>query len=126
MSLHSPLGRFFGLLADESGTGHFWGQRLSAFVLAFLGPWLVYSLVTMPELDHPATIAFIAAPLNIVLLLLLSLTLAYHSYLGVQVVIDDYVHVRRIRVLSLILSRLAHSMLTVTAVYAILKIGFGA
>ncbi len=58
--------------------------------------------------------------------MLLSLTLAYHSYLGVQVVIDDYVHVRRIRVFSLILSRLAHSMLTVTAVYAILKIGFGA
>jgi succinate dehydrogenase / fumarate reductase membrane anchor subunit len=126
MSLHSPLGRFFGLLADESGTGHFWGQRLSAIFLAFLGPWFVFSLMTMPELDHPGTIAFIAAPLNNVLLLLLSLTLAYHSYLGVQVVIDDYVHVRRIRVFSLILSRLAHSMLTVTSVYAILKIGFGA
>lgn len=125
MSLHSPLGRFFGLLADESGTGHFWGQRLSAIVLTFLGLWLMFSLTTMRELDHAGAITFIAAPLNNVLLLLLSLAVAYHSYLGVQVVIDDYVHGRRIRVVALMLSRLAHSLLAVTALYAILKIGFG-
>lgn len=120
-----PL-RFFALLVDKSGTGHFWGQRLSAIALMFLGLWFAFSMTTMPGFDHADAIAFIAAPVNSVLLLLLSVTLAYHSHLGVEVIIDDYVHARRIKSMALGFSFIAHLMLTVLAVIAILKIGSGA
>ena len=108
------------------GTGDWWGQRLSAVALTFLGLWFTFSLSTMPGFDHADAIAFIAAPTNVILLLLLCVSLAYHSYLGVQVIIEDYVHGPLIHVASLVLSRIAHAVLCVVAVYSILKIGLGA
>ena len=125
MRSRSHLLRFFTLLVDKNGTGHFWGQRLSAIALMFLGLWFAFSMTTMPGFDHADAIAFIAAPVNSVLLLLLSVTLAYHSHLGVEVIIDDYVHGRRIKSMALNFSLIAHLMLTVVAVFAILKTGSG-
>ena len=69
---------------------------------------------------------FISGPVNPVLLILLCVTVAYHSYLGVQVVIEDYVHAHGLKVASLILSRFAHVVVAVASVYSILSIGFGA
>jgi succinate dehydrogenase / fumarate reductase membrane anchor subunit len=69
---------------------------------------------------------FIAAPLNSVLLSLLCITAAWHSYLGVQVVVEDYVHAHGVKLFSLIASRFAHVFLAVASVYAILRIGFTA
>lgn len=109
----------------NAGTGDWWGQRLSAVALTFLGLWFALSLIAMPGFDHADAFAFIAAPINVALLLLLCVSLAYHSYLGVQVIIEDYVHGPRIHVASLILSRVAHGVFCVVAVYSILKIGFG-
>ena len=65
-------------------------------------------------------------PLNSVLLTLLCLAAAYHSYLGVQVVIEDYVHAHGSKIVSLILSRFAHVFVAVISIYAILRIGLGA
>ena len=64
--------------------------------------------------------------INTVLLALLSLTVAYHSYLGVQVVIEDYVHSHGLKITSLVLSRFAHVFVAVVSIYAILRIGLGA
>ncbi len=110
----------------NAGTGDWWGQRLSAIALTLLGLWFAYSLVTMPGFDHADATAFIASPWNAVGLLMLCVSLAYHSYLGVQVVIEDYVHAPGIHVGSLIASRIAHAVLALIAVFSILKIGFGA
>lgn len=126
MSLQSPLGRVLGLGTAKDGTAHFWAQRLSGIGLVFLGLWFVYSLATMTGFTHEDAVAFIATPMHGVLLLLLVITIAYHSYLGVQVVIEDYVIGHSLKLISLILSRFAHVFLTVAAVYAILKIGLGA
>ena len=63
---------------------------------------------------------------NAVLLALLSITMAYHSYLGVQVVIEDYVHAPGLKISALILSRFAHVFLAAAALFAILKLGIGA
>ncbi len=125
MSLRSPLGRVLGLGSAKDGTGHWWGQRVSGSALAILGLWFVFALATMPGFGHAEATAFIGKPVNAVLLLLLSVTMAYHSYLGVQVVIEDYVHGHGLKIASLVLSRFAHAALAVAAIFAILKLGIG-
>ncbi len=125
MSLRTPLGNVLGLGSAKDGTGHFWSQRLSGMGLLILGLWFVYSILAMPGFDHADALAFIGAPLNGVMLLLLVVTTAYHSSLGVQVVIEDYVHGHGLKLASLILSRFVHTFVAVAAVYAIIKIGLG-
>jgi succinate dehydrogenase / fumarate reductase membrane anchor subunit len=80
----------------------------------------------MSALAYADAIEFIAAPMNQVFLLLLCGSLAYHSYLGVEVVIDDYVHGPRVKLFSHNLSRIAHAVTSVVAIYSILQIGPGA
>lgn len=126
MSLRSPLGRVLGLGSAKDGTSHWWGQRVSGGAMVVLGLWFAWSLATMSGFSHAEAVAFISQPLNVVLLLLLSVTMAYHSYLGVQVVIEDYIHGHGLRLAALILSRFAHVFLAVAAVFAILKLGIGA
>ena len=126
MSLRSPLGRVLGLGTAKDGTSHWWGQRVSGIALALLGLWFAWSLVTMSGFSHAESVAFIGQPVNALLLLLLTMTMAYHSYLGVQVVIEDYVHGHGLKIVSLLLSRFAHIVLAAAAIFAILKLGIGA
>lgn len=126
MSLRTPLGRVLGLGTAKDGTSHWWAQRVSAVALIFLGTWFAFLLATMPGFSHAEAVAAIGRPLNSILLLLLSVTLGYHSYLGIQVVIEDYVHAPVLKVIALLLSRFAHVLLVVVAVFAVLKIGLNA
>lgn len=126
MSLRAPLGRVLGLGTAKDGTDHWWGQRVSGVALVLLGLWFVASLVMLPTLEHTAVTDFIGRPINTVLLALLCLTVAYHSYLGVRVVIEDYVHGHGVKIVFLVLSRFVHIFVAVISIYAILRIGLGA
>ena len=126
MSLRSPLGRVLGSGTAKDGTSHWWGQRVSAIALLFLGIWFAWHLAFTPDFSHAAVIADIGRPVNSILLLLLSITLGYHSYLGIQVVIEDYVHSPGLKVVTLLFSRFAHVALVAAAVFAVLKIGLNA
>jgi len=126
MSLRTPLGRVLGLGSAKDGTAHFWGQRLSGIGILILGLWFATALACMPGFAHAEVFAFVAQPLNGVLLLLLVVTMAYHSNLGLQVVIEDYVHAHGARLIALVISRFAHLFLAVAAVYAIIRVGLGA
>ena len=126
MSLRSPLGRVLGLGTAKDGTSHWWGQRVSAVAVLLLGLWFAFMLASMDSFSYTAAVTFVAAPLNSLLLLLLVVAMGYHSYLGVQVVIEDYVHAQGLKLVSLILSRFVHIFFAVAAVFAILKIGLGA
>jgi succinate dehydrogenase / fumarate reductase membrane anchor subunit len=125
MSLGTPLGRVLGLGSAKDGTGHFVAQRVSAIALALLGCWFLWKLLSLESLAYLDVIRFIAQPLNGILLALLSISVTYHSYLGVQVVIEDYVHSHSLKLVGLIASRFAHGFLAVAMLYAILSIGFG-
>ena len=126
MSLRSPLGRVLGLGTAKDGTDHWWGQRVSGVAMVLLGLWFAISLATLPSFDYADVTAFASELPNPVLLILLCITMAYHSYLGVQVVIEDYVHSHGLKVASLVLSRFAHVFFAAVGVFAILKLGIGA
>jgi succinate dehydrogenase / fumarate reductase membrane anchor subunit len=125
MSLRSPLSRVLGSGSAKEGTEHWWQQRLTAVALLVLGPWFAVSLVGLDSFDHADVAAWVAGPFNAIMLLLLSATLAWHSMLGVQVVIEDYVHGPALKVFSLILSRFVHVFLAIAAAFAVLKVFLG-
>lgn len=126
MSLRTPLGHVLGLGSAKDGTSHWWAQRVSAVALLFLGIWFAFVLATASGLGYEEVVAEMGRPINNILMLLLSVTLAYHSYLGVQVVIEDYVHAPGWKIGLLLLSRFAHVLLAVAAVFSLLKIGLNA
>lgn len=124
-SLQSPLNRVLGLGSAKEGSGHWWAQRLTAVGLVPLTLWFVFALIGLPLENFDAIVNFVAAPLNSVLLILLLITLVYHSILGLQVVIEDYVH-GATKVIVLIVSQFGHVVLAVAGIYSIVVISIGA
>lgn len=125
MSLRSPLSRVLGSGSAKEGTEHWWMQRVTAIGLLLLGVWFLVAFAGLADYSHAALIAWVGRPGNSIMLLLLSLTLAWHSALGVQVVIEDYVHGAALKVLMLIASRFIHVLLAVAAVLAVMKVFLG-
>jgi len=126
MSLRSPLSRVLGSGSAKEGTHHWWLQRVTAVGLVLLGAWFLLSFAALDDYTQAALAGWAAQPMNAVLLLLAGVTLAWHSALGVQVVIEDYVHGPFLKVTALVLSRFIHIFLALAAVLAVLKIALGA
>ena len=126
MSLRSPLGRVLGQGAARSGLRHWWQQRLTSLALVPLTVWLVVSLLTLPSLGHATLIAWMSQSWTALLLILLVLSAAWHSQLGVRVVVEDYVHGAGARTLTLVLIAFAHVLLAAAGVFAVLRVAFGA
>ena len=126
MSLKSPLGKVLGAGSAKNGTGHWWSQRVTAVGLVFLGLWFAAELICLESFDYQSMAAFLSSPYNAVLLILLIGTLMYHSMLGVQVVIEDYVHHGSLKVVSLMLIKFAHVLAGALGVFSVLRVGFGA
>ena len=125
MSLRSPMSRVLGLGSAKEGAGHWWDQRVSAIALTMLGIWFLCSHVTLPDLSYGTVVAFAATPWRAVLIALFVAASAWHSALGVQVVIEDYVHVPVAKVVLLVGVKLAHVVAGAAGVVAALKLGFG-
>jgi succinate dehydrogenase / fumarate reductase membrane anchor subunit len=125
MSLRSPIGRVLGLGAAKEGFSHWWLQRVTSVALVLLGLWFVSALLRMPTFQYEFVVAWIAMPLNSVLLLLLVGTLVYHSQLGVQVVVEDYVHHHGLKIATMMLLTFAHVAVAALAIFAVLRIAFG-
>jgi succinate dehydrogenase / fumarate reductase membrane anchor subunit len=126
VNLRSPLRSVLGSGSAKEGTGHWWAQRVTAAALIILGGWFLLALTHSTAVDQGTVNLWIARPWNSVMLLLLGVTLAYHSSLGMQVVIEDYVHGPFVKVVSLILNKFFHAAIAMAAVFAVLKIAFGA
>ncbi len=125
MSVGSPLAQVPGSGSAEGGTKHWWAQRVTAVALLILGGWFLYSIMQLDSFAHSALLAWAGGPFNSIMLLLLSVTLAWHSALGVQVVLEDYVHGSMIKVASLLLNRFAHAFLAIAAAVVIVRIALG-
>ena len=120
--LRTPLARARGLGSGKTGTGHFWWQRVTAVVLALLVPWLVGLLVSLVGADLDYVRQVVARPWNTILLTLFVAALFWHAKLGVQVVIEDYVHVRWVEVALHLLNILACVLGALASLYAIGRI----
>ena len=124
MSLRSPLGRVLGHGAAKEGVHHWWMQRLTSIALIPLSVWFLISLLALPSFDYSTVHAWASQTWTALLLVLFIPIAAWHSKLGVQVVIEDYVH-GGTKTLSIILSTFAHTLVAVAAIFAVLKVAFG-
>jgi succinate dehydrogenase / fumarate reductase membrane anchor subunit len=125
MSLRSPLSRVLGLGSAKDGTGHWWAQRVTAIALVPLTLWFVISLLTLPGLDYETVRTWLAFPLTGFLAVLLLAVLTYHSYLGTIVIVEDYVHTKGMKVLTLMVLRFLYVLAGGAAIFAILRVVFG-
>ena len=92
MSMLNPLARARGHGSAKQGVHHWYLQRATALMLLVLVGWLIYAMVTLSGQDHAVAIAFLSRPWNIAAASLLAIFGLYHAMLGMQVVIEDYVH----------------------------------
>ena len=125
MDRRSPLARVRGLGSAKEGVGHWWAQRLTALALIPLSLWFVISVVAHSGADYQAMRDWVGSPLVAGLLILLIVSTFYHVYLGLQVVIEDYVHSEVVKIASLIVIKGLAILLTVVALLSVMSILFG-
>ncbi len=126
MNLQTPLARARGLGAAKKGVQHWWWQRLTAVVLVPLCLWFIGTIVTMQASDYSTVVNWIQSPLVCGLWVFLITALFYHAQLGLQVVIEDYVHSEWVKITALVVTQFLMVLLALTAVIAVLKIALGA
>lgn len=126
MSMRTPLSKVRGIGSAKDGTQHFWHQRLTAVALVPLVLFLVWQLVLLVGAPYQVVIEHLSSPIVAVAFLLLMVSGIYHMKLGMQVVIEDYVHVETTKIAMLIASLFFSLAIGAISVFSILKISFGA
>ncbi len=124
MSLRTALGRVRGLGAAREGVHHWWAQRLTAVALVPLSLWFVASVIAMANADHTAMTEWVGSPLIASLLILLVFATFYHAYLGLQVVIEDYLHHEGLKIISLLLVKGACILFGMVGILSVLILLF--
>ena len=125
MDLRTPIARARGLGSAKDGTRHWWMQRLTAIALIPLTLWLVASLVAIGAADHAQTVRWIQSPAVSVALLLAIAALFHHAQLGLQVIVEDYVHTEWTKLAALIAVKLLAVAIAAVAAFSVLRIAFG-
>ena len=125
MRFRTPLARVRGLGSAKSGTHHWWLQRLTAVALVPLSLWFVASLINMATANHATVVAWLHSPVAAVLLCALVVAIFYHGQLGLQVVLEDYVHAEWLKLVSIVLAKLLALLLAAVCLFAVLSIAFG-
>jgi succinate dehydrogenase / fumarate reductase membrane anchor subunit len=121
-SRQTPLHRVQGMGASHSGTGHFWRQRVTAAALVPLGLWFGFSALGLTGANEVAAVGYLAHPWNAILMGAFAVTLLYHMSLGLQVIIDDYVHSPGMKIALMLLVRFAMIATMSFCVFALIRI----
>ena len=125
MSLETRLAKVRGLGSAKDGTHHWWAQRLTAVALVPLTIWFAVAVAGMAGTDYATAAAWVSSPVNTILLLLLIAATFHHLQLGVQVVVEDYMHAEGVKIATLMLVKFASAILAVACAYAVLRVAFG-
>lgn len=123
--LRSALGRARGHGSAHTGVEHWWLQRVTAVASLLLLLWFVFSLIGLAGADREGIIAWLSTPCNATLAVLTILAAYYHAALGVQVVLEDYVAHKTVRLALILASRFGFVFLGTLSVISILKLAFG-
>jgi succinate dehydrogenase / fumarate reductase membrane anchor subunit len=125
MNLESDLAKVRGLGSAKHGTDHFWHQRLTAIALIPLSLWFIAGLICAIGASHADAVKWISTPYVTTLFVALILALFYHIKLGLQAVIEDYIHAEWLKLTSRICLNLGAALCGLVSIIAILKISFG-
>ncbi|TWT15634.1 succinate dehydrogenase, hydrophobic membrane anchor protein [Reyranella sp. CPCC 100927] len=123
--LRSPLARVRGLGSAQDGTHHWWLQRVTAIALVPLVVWFIISMLRVAPEGQAAVRAWIASPITMTMLILFIAVGLWHAALGMQVVIEDYVHTKGWRIGLDLAVKFIAAALIVAGIVAIFKIAFG-
>ncbi|HEV2322164.1 MAG TPA: succinate dehydrogenase, hydrophobic membrane anchor protein [Gammaproteobacteria bacterium] len=126
MNLRNPLATARGLGSAKSGTGHWWAQRVSAVALIPLSVWFAVSVLGLVRADYAVVVSWLHMPSTAVLMSLFLAAVFYHAYLGVQVVVEDYVEREWLKIVTLLVIKFACILCAAAGVFTALRIAFGA
>lgn len=125
MDMRTPLNKVRGLGSAKEGTDHFWRQRLTAVANIPLTLFLVWLVMSLHGASHGQAAALISSPIVAVFLVLTMISVLYHMRLGMQVVIEDYVHTELTKIGLLMLNTFVVIVLGAVSIFSILKLAFG-
>jgi succinate dehydrogenase / fumarate reductase membrane anchor subunit len=119
--MRSPLGRAIGLGSAKEGVEHWWLQRITAVALVPLSLWFVIAIIRLVGADSDGVRDWVGNPLPAIMLVLLLIATFYHAALGLQVVIEDYIHAELTKLGLVVIVRLGCFALAVAGVFAVLS-----
>ena len=121
-SLRSDLGRVRGLGSAKEGVAHWWAQRITALALIPLSLWFVACIVFLIDVDRATAIRWLGSPVTLGLMSLFLIAVIYHAVLGLQVIIEDYIHTHAVKLTLLLIVQFAGFALAAAGIVAMLLI----
>ncbi len=125
MSLRTPLSHAKGLGTAKEGVSHWWVQRVTAVALVPLVLWMTFSIAGLVGADYGVVVEWFRSPVNTALLVLFLVVMFHHLQLGLQVVIEDYVHHEGAKMATMICMKFAVVFLAVLSVVSVMRVAFG-
>jgi len=124
-SMRTPIGRVRGLGAAHSGTKDFWRQRLTGLGMLLLFIPAVIVVMMLLGRNHAAAVQILGSPLVAVIMILFIIASSWHMKLGMQVVIEDYVHDEKLKLSAIIANNFFSLAVGLASIYAIIKLSSG-
>jgi succinate dehydrogenase / fumarate reductase membrane anchor subunit len=122
MQYRTEIKRVKGLGTAKHGFSHWWMQRLTAVLMVPLGIWFIVSLTTLEDLSPDLVMQWLHNPLPAIFMALWSIVVVYHGALGLQVIIEDYVHGKKMALSLLVLIKFAMLGMIVVTFFSIFKL----
>lgn len=122
MKFRTPISKARGLGSAKEGSHHWWTQRVTAIALIPLTLWFGIAIVMIPGAEYKQIVGWISSPWNTVMLISTIIAVFYHAILGIQVVIEDYVHVEWMKLSAILATKLILIFYALAALYATLRI----
>ena len=122
MDFRTPLAKVRGLGAAHTGVSHWWMQRITAIALIPLSLWMVAYLKLLSSANYEQVLAWLNQPLNSLAAILWIIAVFYHAALGLQVVIEDYVHTESVKITAIWVVKLSCFVLAIATMIAVFRI----